>query len=237
MEFFEYTLFSKGHDGCIISPGIIEKSKDPSLYLTKIGSSKDIENEYKIYGSLPDEFDGIIYNKECYIYNFNQKDYSLDKPCQQRIEQKSKLNIIYDKMITIKRFFGTDLSKILYKKIDINKKDIYYLLKKLCMLYRCVEKLNSKYCIFHRDITSHNILYDIKLRKICLVDFIQSRQYFPPKTRPHHLPEKDLDDIIDVTNTIIEFTNKRFGTDLKFINKISDIEKNKEHIKIQLKHN
>jgi serine/threonine protein kinase len=237
MEFSKYVLFSKGHDGCIISPGIVDKSKDPSLYLTKIGSSKDIENEYKIYSSLPVEFDGIIYNKECYIHNFNQEDYSLDQTCLKRIEEKNNLSIIYDKMITIKRFFGTDLSKILYKKIDVKKKDIYYLLKNLLILYRCVEKLNSKYCIFHRDITSHNILYDITLKKICLVDFVQSKQYFPPKTRPHHLPEKDLSDIIDVTNSIIEFTNKTFGTDIKNINKMSDIEKNKKHIKFQLKHN
>jgi serine/threonine protein kinase len=70
-----------------------------------------------------------------------------------------------------------------------------------------MKKLNSKYNIFHRDITQNNILYNPEKDEIRIIDFVQSQKY-PTGQFPDFLPNKDLSDTINVINAIIEFITK-----------------------------
>lgn len=220
----KHNFFSKGHDGCLVYPAIIDKTKNPEKYITKIGERKNIENEKFIYDNLPEEFNHILYDKECHIGKFVLDKNLFDQKVLQRIEEKKSYNIIYDKFITIKLFNGNDLSKFLYKKIKINKKDVYNILKSLFKLYHYVKKLNLHYKIFHRDITSHNILYNIHDKSIRLVDFVQSRQYFEDKCPSQH-EFKDQQDTIDIINKFITFACKNYNVEIKSINTIKDFDK------------
>jgi tRNA A-37 threonylcarbamoyl transferase component Bud32 len=228
----KYKILDYGHDGIIVYPGILNDDKNINKYITKIGMKKNIDNEKYIYDNLPDEFDKIIYNKECYINTFESKllnDFDLTEINSKR---KTKLTE-YNRQITINFFNGKNLAKILQNRSMITKPEIYNLLKKMIFLYECIKKLNNKYFIFHKDITRHNILYNQEKNKIFLIDFVQSKK-FPIGTFPDYLPNKDLTDMIDVINNIVEFITKEKYINLIPIKTIEELEMNMKYIKNEL---
>ena len=199
----KHNFFSKGHDGCIVHPAIMPDQEQSIHYVTKIGTHKTMTNEKQIYDLLPDEFVDKIYYKECVIDTFVLDETILDDDVINRIKEKGSKNEIYDTQITVKLFNGKNLAMLLDNS-DINKIQVYKLLHKLIMFYGCIKKLNSIYHIYHRDITRHNILYDVTNNNICLVDFVQSKKYSHNK-KPTHLPNKDLEDTMDVIKSVLDF--------------------------------
>lgn len=198
----KYKLLGYGYDGIILYPAISNDVTDINNYVTKIGMKEQISNEKYIYDNLPNEFNNIIYNNECYISTFNNK---LLMNCH-LTEIISRLTE-YDSQITIRLFNGRNLAKFLEDDSKITNLQLYNLLKKIILLYKCIKKLNSKYNIFHRDITQHNILYNPKKDEIRIIDFVQSQKY-PTGQFPDSFPNKDLSDIINIINAIIEFITK-----------------------------
>ena len=228
----KYKILDYGHDGIIVYPAILNDIKNKNKYITKIGMKENIDNEKHIYDNLPDEFNKIIYNKECYINTFETnliKDFDLTEI---NSKQKTKLTE-YNRQITIKFFNGKNLAEILHNDSMITKPQIYNLLKKMIILYECIKKLNNKYFIFHKDITRHNILYNQEKNEICLIDFVQSKKY-PIGNFPHHLPNKDLTDMIDVINSIIQFIIKKKNINLMAIKTIDELKINMKYIKNEL---
>ena len=227
----KYTFFSKGHDGCLVHPGIGSSLINPKMYVTKLGTEKVINNEKHIYDNLPEEFNNVFYNKECYINDFNLDDTKLfDKNVLMRIKEKKDTKIIYNKMMSIKLFKGNDLSKVLKNKIEISKNNIYNLLNALIKFYEFIEKLNSRYNVYHKDITSHNIMWNIEHNSICLIDFAQSKIYSQGQS-PHHLPRKDLDNTLDIINSIITYACNKFNVKISNVKTIIDLINDMKNIK------
>jgi hypothetical protein len=239
MNSIKYAFFSKGHDGCLIYPGIMQKKEnknlDTKLYITKIGTDKVISNEKYIYDNLPEEFNNVHYSKECYLDDFNLDENfkHFDKNIITRINEKKNNHISYNKMMTIKLLKGNDLSNFLKNKIEINAQNVYNLLKSLIKFYNFIEILNLKYNIYHKDITSHNIIWCKETNSIFLVDFAQSKTYSPNK-KPSYLPNKDLDDTLDVINSIITYSCKKFNVKILNIKTINELIKNIPTIKNKL---
>jgi serine/threonine protein kinase len=227
-----HKLLGKGHDGIIVHPAISNKLKNNTDYITKIGIAKDINNEKLVYDNLPDEFNNVFYNKECYIDKFSLKNTALDNESLERIKMKGNN---YDTQLTMKRFNGQNLRVILNKTTTVTKLQIYNLLKKMIFLYECVNKLNNTYNVYHKDITRHNIMFNVKTNEIRIIDFVQGKKY-PDKQKPHHLPNKDLSDTIDVINSIIEFITKtkQCSICVTSIKTIDDLKANMSCIKSKL---
>lgn len=224
MVTIKYKIFSEGHDGCIIYPGIVPRNKTPHLFVTKISNQTIIENEKNVYDELPEEFNHLFYEKECYIHKF-KKMAIFDENILKRIKQKENENNKYDAIMSIKLFDGIDLSNFLSGEMNINKEQVLNLLKKLIKLYKCMETLNTTYFIFHRDITPNNILYNPKMNEIRIIDFAQS-QICPKGHPPPYLPKKDLDNTIDVINKVLIFYEKKFKHKLfKHVENIKEIER------------
>jgi serine/threonine protein kinase len=223
----KYKILDYGHDGVIVYPTILNDIKNINNYITKIGMKENIENEKHIYDNLPNEFNNIIYNKECYISIFNNKLFNCSL-----IEIKSRLSH-YNRQITMRLFNGKNLAIILYSDSIITKSQIYNLLKKMIILYECIKKLNNTYNIFHRDVTLNNILYNPEKNEICLIDFVQSKKY-PVGVFPDHLPNKDLTDMIDVINSIILFITNKKQIILIPIKSIDELKINMKYIKSEL---
>jgi serine/threonine protein kinase len=200
----KFKFLGYGYDGVILYPAFSNHVTEVNKYVTKIGMKEQIENEKYIYDNLPNEYNNIIYNNECYISTFNNNNKLLNNNCLTGV--KSRL-IYYDRQITIRLFNGKNLAKILHDDSKITKPQIYNLFKKMIFLYKCMKKLNSKYNIFHRDITQNNILYNPEKDEIRIIDFVQSQKY-PTGQFPDFLPNKDLSDTINVINAIIEFITK-----------------------------
>jgi serine/threonine protein kinase len=226
----EHKLFGKGHDGIIIYPAISTNNiNDINEYVTKIGFEKHLKNEKYVYDNLPDKFINKIYNKECYIDQFNSNDTLLDNDILEILQRKG---VNYDTQLTMKKIDGLNLYVILNKKTNISKEQTYNLLKKMIMLYECLNILNNKYNIYHKDITRHNIMFNLATNEIRIIDFVQAKIY-PDNKKPSHMPNKDLTDTIDVINSILEFIKKKmkYNIDLNPIQNISDIKQKMPFIK------
>jgi hypothetical protein len=120
----KFKFLGYGYDGVILYPGFSNHVTELNKYVTKIGMKEQIDNEKYIYDNLPNEFNNIIYNNECYISTFNNNNKLLNNNCVTGV--KSRL-IYYDRQITIRLFNGKNLAKILHDDSKITKPQIYNL--------------------------------------------------------------------------------------------------------------
>lgn len=209
--FKECSFFEKGNDGVIFYPSIFLKKGDEKMFVSKISTTENIENEKYIYDSLPEKFNNVFYEKVCYKYSFEEKTVHLDNKIKEWLNTKKKQNpeVKYDSIISIKFFEGHNLNTIVKNLVKTSFNDIRKLLKRLRCLLNFVESLNNKYYIFHRDISVRNILFNINTYDIRLIDFARSIKYDTPFF-PIDLPINDNNDLIKVINDVLDFAKKKF---------------------------
>jgi len=232
-----YKIIGKGGDGIIVYPALIyeafrdntetytEKLTDKK-YISKIGTEKLINEKY-IYDILPSEYDSKFYDKECHLFHYNLNKSIINN---ELIDTETAIPE-FNTQIIIPFFKGDKLSFVL-ENVELTNHQSYNLLVKLIKLYDVIDILNNTYNIYHKDISTRNILYNVEKNKIRLIDYSRSRH--PSKKSVPEYKNKDTNTMIEIINTVIIKINTSFKISIPSVQTIEDIKSNKSAIKMLL---
>lgn len=231
----DYKIIGKGGDGIIVYPALIyEAFRDNTetdrvklsdkKYISKIGTEKLINEKY-IYDILPREYDSKFYDKECHLFH-----YDLNKSIiNNKLTDTESVIPEFNTQIIIPFFKGDKLSFVL-ENIELTNHQSYNLLVKLIKLYDVIDILNNTYNIYHKDISTRNILYNVEKNKIRVIDYSRSRHPISKKCVLEY-KNKDINTMIEIINTVIIKINTSFKISIPSVQTIEEI----KSIKIKIK--
>ena len=177
-----YKILGEGHQGVILYPCLPNKHiSDANKYVSKIGSESSMKREYENYTLLPDVLNDKLYLKEAYFEGLGPRDLEL----LQQLGIKKK----YTHQITMKYFEGKTVTEILQnnllsRKTSMSNGELYWFLDSALLCYGYIEEMNA-HKLFHNDMTTENLMYDKKNRKLILIDF-----GFLTSIEPKHYPAR-----------------------------------------------
>lgn len=172
-----YTILGSGIDGMVITPPFpclepIDPPIEPRNYVGKITyAKKNITNIYQIYEkvkSLPNELDKILYDKEIYLCDIDEK------LLKQINQESSTLRQFHSTQMILPLIQGEDLVKVLefsqYEKYKFTIEEWGKLLVSYLEFYKHLTYFNEL-GFFHNDINLSNIMYDRDTNHFTLIDF------------------------------------------------------------------